>query len=1160
MADNYNIPLSIDLKGVLTGLDQVDKELAEITAQAKVAGQSMTEALSQSARSSDALVNKMNAGAIAAKSLQDAAKGAGVELGKAFAPDKIDTNGLQTKVATFVAKMKDAIGKPVNFNFDFDKAKIDILTKQLGGVTDQMEGFDIVLQSAKDGLKDFVKGSDPFNQLSKQIQDAEKFLNVLREDIVEVREEVTTPVQDSAIQEIGEQAAATEPRTTSLRARIRELREELANMELAGEGGTERFRQLSIEAGELADQFGDTSQRVRALASDTKGLDAGISAVRGLAGAFAVGQGALAAFGEQSEEAAIAIQKVQGAMAILQGVQEIANVLNKDSALSIYLQTFATREHTAAVVADTAAVGAETVATEGAVVATNAWTAALLANPITAIIAVLAIAAVALYKFSEAQKQSGLSAEQFNKALEQQQELLDQDLARIKRRQTVAEAQADAERKNQSDLTQIRINALAQEKGANQVEIEEQIRLLSQLDRNDKDYEKSHAEGLKRINDLEAKKTELTYQILSQEIAIIRQRKDEEVKLEQDLLKEKQTNYDQRLAIEKAAREYSNQILNAHIQDLRDGQKKEIAALNQALAEKIQGIEDEAKANTKKLKDERANLQLELQIADENGKKVIAQQLADNARQLAADQKNQEQKTALITALTESRNVAVDRINEKFREEQIQADLDVQIALLELQKDSNDKRQELLNLAATKEIESIRAKHLTEVEEEKKINVVLQKLDKDKADAELDYNLTQLNIDKQFNANKINELDKFKNQSIQVQELKNIVLLQNELKAAQDRLELLKKAGKDERDEQVVQAQAAVDSAQEAIVKAQAGKTPKTFFSLIFPDANPQQLQFLTSQIQSTFASIGQAIDSYSQIVQSRYQAIIDAKKAMVQADDDAIKSLQDQLATEQELRDKGYANNVQGILAQIAAKEEARQRDIESQEDAQKKLEKSQKLQAQAQTALQAANLITAATNIYLQATAVGGPFAVPVAIAAISAMVAAFALSKIAAAEAVNTPVQSFEHGGEITGRSHKQGGQRYIAPDSSGGVVELEAGEYVVKKKQYEKFKPLIEAINGDSIGGMTDAQLEDVLSGLGVHVIEKEHKDALREARIHTTNVINATMGAPAAPKELAEISAGVQQLVTQNNNTERVYEEGDYTVRVKGNKTTKIRKR
>lgn len=1154
---DYNIKLGIDSSGGLTEIDEMIAGIGVLESSAKKASVSISQVLTDSAKSGDTLVSKMNAGAAAAKNLQDAAAKAGSDIGKAFAPANINTQPLSDKVAVFVAKLHDVIGQPINFKFNIDQAGIDLLVGKLKDAGNEMEGFELVLAQAKTRLNDLVKGSDPFNALNLQIQEAEKFLNVLKEDVIEVQEVIATPVAAPAIEAVGDAAEAAAPKTQSLRLQLRQMREELAQLELAGQGGTEEFRALSIAAGELQDQIGDTSQRIQRLASDTKGLDAGIAAVRGLAGAFAIGQGALAAFGEQNEEAAKAIQKVQGAMAILQGIQEVANVLNKDSALSVYLQTFASGEHTAAVAAETVAIETETVATEAATTATEAWTVALLANPITAIIAVLAVAALAVYEFAKSQKSAALSADEFNKVLQQQEKFLQEDLARIDNRNKVSQAALEAEKKNQSALTQLQIQALNSRKLVDQLEIEEIIRYLAQLDRTDKNYLEARKTALDKIDALEQDKRNLTAEGTAGEIKLQQQFKDESAKLYADQLKEREANYVALVAIEKAAKDYSAEIVNLRIADLKDGQQKELSQLRTGLSDRLRAIDEEHKAALNGLQNTRADLQASYSLADENGKKLIQLQLSDNAKQIAAQTANGAKLKDLTAKLKDSELVAEQKVIKKYADEQADIEYNVANKLLGIKNDSLDKRFALLELAAAHEIDLIERTNVTEQSKIEQENAVELKLKKDKADASLEIQLKQIDLDKQLAVNSINEAKVFATQNTSIQYLKNLALLNADKDAAQKRLDALKEQGSAVTAEVLAQAQAQLDAANNAIAKAVANKPPKSILELFLPDASDAQLANITSNITQAFTSIGQAIDSYSKLVQDRYQKIIDAKKAAVAVDDEAINSLQDQLKTEEELRLKGYASNINGVNAQLAAQVAQRAKDLSDQENYQKAMEKSQHAQAAAQTALQSANLITAATNIYLQATAVGGPLAVPIAIAAIAAMIAAFAFSKIEAAQAVNTT--QFADGGEITGKSHAQGGQKYFAPDSSGGVMELEEGEYVTNRKATEKYKPLLEVINNNSLDKMSEVKIAEMLAGLGVHLDPSgEMEETLNEARLHTTNnIISLTTPKQGTPKELIAMSANMRKLVKQNDERVEVYEEGGYIVQKKGN--TKIKR-
>jgi hypothetical protein len=119
----------------------------------------------------------------------------------------------------------------------------------------------------------------------------------------------------------------------STKQELRETQKAMVDLALAGKQGSEEFKRLEQRAGVIKDTIGDMGQRVNNLANDTPKLELLTQAATGIAGGFAVAQGAAALFGDENEDVQKAIMKTQAAMSILNGVQSIANVTNKDAAL-----------------------------------------------------------------------------------------------------------------------------------------------------------------------------------------------------------------------------------------------------------------------------------------------------------------------------------------------------------------------------------------------------------------------------------------------------------------------------------------------------------------------------------------------------------------------------------------------------------------------------------------------------------------------------------------------------------------------------------------------------------------------------------------------------------------------------------------------------------
>jgi hypothetical protein len=122
-------------------------------------------------------------------------------------------------------------------------------------------------------------------------------------------------------------------KTTSLRTEIRNLRDQMASGELKGEAFTEAAKR----AAKMQDQMDKVNKTVKTLANDNRRLDAFVSTAQGIAGGFAAAQGAAALFGSENEDLQKTMVKLQASMTLLNGLQQVSNLLRKESALNTVL-------------------------------------------------------------------------------------------------------------------------------------------------------------------------------------------------------------------------------------------------------------------------------------------------------------------------------------------------------------------------------------------------------------------------------------------------------------------------------------------------------------------------------------------------------------------------------------------------------------------------------------------------------------------------------------------------------------------------------------------------------------------------------------------------------------------------------------------------------
>lgn len=255
--------------------------------------------------------------------------------------------------------------------------------------------------------------------------------------------------------------------TSSLKQQLREMTEQLQEMKVAGKDNTEQYQLLAQKAGELKDAIGDANQEVKNFGSDTGAIDGVISLAQGITGGFAVAQGAVALFGDESEELQKTLLRVNAVMAILQGLQQVQVLLQKESAAATLANTIATKAQTAAQVIMNFVVGTST----GLL---KAFRIALAATGVGLLV-------LGIIELVSAFKKSNDELEKANALLEQQKRLVDAYNQGVNEGVDIEIARAEAAGKMQSEIIKIQaIGLIAQKKAlleSNQLLSEQQKEL-----------------------------------------------------------------------------------------------------------------------------------------------------------------------------------------------------------------------------------------------------------------------------------------------------------------------------------------------------------------------------------------------------------------------------------------------------------------------------------------------------------------------------------------------------------------------------------------------------------------------------------------------------------------------------------------------------------
>lgn len=185
------------------------------------------------------------------------------------------------------------------------------------------------------------------------------------------------------LDKISEKFKRIEASAAPIKTKLRDIQKLLSEMNFNGQSNTTQFTEMADAAAKYKDAINDANNAVRLLSSDTAGLQAGIQALQGLAGTAGILTGAMGLLGIENQKVQQSILKVQSAIALMNGVQQIANILNKDSILMLKLKQLWKNANANATKTETTALGANTIAqninngtTKKGTIFQNAWNVA----------------------------------------------------------------------------------------------------------------------------------------------------------------------------------------------------------------------------------------------------------------------------------------------------------------------------------------------------------------------------------------------------------------------------------------------------------------------------------------------------------------------------------------------------------------------------------------------------------------------------------------------------------------------------------------------------------------------------------------------------------------------------------------------------------------
>lgn len=526
------------------------------------------------------------------------------------------------------------------------------------------------LEKLKQKEKEILSVMDDLKKKQNDFQGAPKVVALLDAEYKKLSKDLTDTKKSiteygKGLSSVNDQMADNAVKAPRLVTQLRAIKQELAKMEMDGiSPSSKAFVDLSIKAGQLEDQIGDTRQRVSILASDTKNLDAAMSVGTGLAGAFNVATSAAALLGGENEELQKAFLKVQASLAILNGVQEVANVLNKDSVAMVVIGTAVNESSTIAKIKNAGATklqsintAIETGLTSTSTVARGAATAAqwllnaaTTAFPFIALIAGVTAIIAAYASFSASSRESAKeqirlnnAVGNFNADMTERERLTKNNLDLMKAQGATSEKLRAYEKQRATDdikYYEQQYYYLSRNGKASKEQIEKALNDFSDSQTRLRDIkDRYRVEDAQAATDAEKKQSEQQKTANEKRLTELKAQHEKEVQLE----KEKQTRI---LAIRKELNEGKFDY------EIKQNNKKneEIAESDMAHAESVKTFEDKVAADITK-----------------NQEKAIKDRLKADAE---AEEKKKQLREASVMALQEIGNILFDSNREKLTQEQ----------------------------------------------------------------------------------------------------------------------------------------------------------------------------------------------------------------------------------------------------------------------------------------------------------------------------------------------------------------------------------------------------------------------------------------------------------------------------------------------------------
>lgn len=297
-----DLTVGIDIAGAAQKL----KELRE-AAKSAVAG------VDGDINATEALFEVLN------KKIQDS-KNAIKEITPELANQGKQINDLQQKISSTQTKLKNASSGTINKGWE--NSTVKSLRKELSSLEEQLE-------QVKTGYNDNIYVLDKQN---KKLEENQRVLKMAQTEL---------KAQQRALKE-------TETSYVSIRTQMTNIRNEMAQLDMAGQKNSARYKELQNELGRLGTAYRKVQFEQKALSTGATQWAGIQSTLQGIMGGFAAYQGVLGLVADSSEDLVKIQTRLQSVMGIIMGMTQVSNTLHATNAARMTTLTKVTELWTAA--------------------------------------------------------------------------------------------------------------------------------------------------------------------------------------------------------------------------------------------------------------------------------------------------------------------------------------------------------------------------------------------------------------------------------------------------------------------------------------------------------------------------------------------------------------------------------------------------------------------------------------------------------------------------------------------------------------------------------------------------------------------------------------------------------------------------------------------